>query len=70
MKESDRMTELVDELLDISKIDMGRQPLTLSEMDVWDVTRQHGRAVELAAGAASHRADFLEEPMVKGYDDT
>ena len=30
LAESDRMTELVDELLDISKIDMGRQPLTLS----------------------------------------
>ena len=34
LAESDRMTELVEELLDISKIDMGRQPLTLSEMDI------------------------------------
>ena len=31
LEESDRMTELVEELLDISKIDMGRQRLTLSE---------------------------------------
>ena len=34
LEESDRMTELVEELLDISKIDMGRQQLALSEMDV------------------------------------
>ena len=30
LEESDRMAELVEELLDISKIDMGRQRLTLS----------------------------------------
>ena len=34
LEESDRMTELVEELLDISKIDMGRQRLTLSETDI------------------------------------
>ena len=32
LKESDRMTELVDELLDISKIDMGRQPLLAASL--------------------------------------
>ncbi len=34
LEESDRMTELVEELLDISKIDMGRQQLALSETDI------------------------------------
>ena len=49
LAESDRMTELVDELLDISKIDMGRQPLTLSEMDVRELLYDSIRAVEPTA---------------------
>ena len=51
LEESDRMTELVEELLDISKIDMGRQPLTLSEMDVRELLYDSIRAVEPAAAA-------------------
>ncbi len=53
LAESDRMTELVDELLDISKIDMGRQPLALSEMDVRELLYDSIRAVEPAAAAAA-----------------
>ena len=56
LKESDRMTELVDELLDISKIDMGRQPLTLSEMDVRELLYDSIRAVEPAAAAAASQS--------------
>ena len=72
LKESDRMTELVDELLDISKIDMGRQPLTLSEMDVRELLYDSIRAVEPAAAASgiTIAPDFPEEPIMVSCDDT
>ena len=72
LAESDRMTELVDELLDISKIDMGRQPLTLSEMDVRELLYDSMRAVEpaAAAGGIAIVPDFPEEPVMVSCDDT
>ena len=72
LKESDRMTELVDELLDISKIDMGRQPLTLSEMDVRELLYDSIRAVEPAAAASgiTITPDFPEKPVMVSCDDT
>ena len=72
LEESDRMTELVDELLDISKIDMGRQPLTLSEMDVRELLYDSIRAVESAAAASgiTIAPDFSEEPIMVKCDDT
>ena len=71
LKESDRMTELVDELLDISKIDMGRQPLTLSEMDVRELLYDSIRAVEpAAAGGIAIVPDFPETPVMVSCDDT
>ena len=72
LAESDRMTELVDELLDISKIDMGRQPLTLSEMDVRELLYDSIRAVEPAAAASgiTIAPDFPEEPIMVKCDDT
>ena len=69
--ESDRMTGLVDELLDISKIDMGRQQLTLSEMDVRELLYDSIRAVEpAAAGGIAIVPDFPEEPVMVSCDDT
>ena len=72
LAESDRMTGLVDELLDISKIDMGRQPLTLSEMDVRELLYDSIRAVEpaAAAGGIAIVPDFPEEPVMVSCDDT
>lgn len=72
LAESDRMTELVDELLDISKIDMGRQPLTLSEMDVRELLYDSIRAVEpaAAAGGIAIVPDFPEAPVMVSCDDT
>ena len=72
LAESDRMTELVDELLDISKIDMGRQQLTLSEMDVRELLYDSIRAVEPAAAASGITIvpDFPEEPIMVKCDDT
>ena len=72
LKESDRMTELVDELLDISKIDMGRQPLALSEMDVRELLYDSIRAVEPAAagGGIAITPDFPETPVMVSCDDT
>ena len=72
LKESDRMTELVDELLDISKIDMGRQRLTLSEMDVRELLYDSIRAVEPAAagGGITITPDFPETPVMVSCDDT
>ena len=72
LKESDRMTELVDELLDISKIDMGRQPLALSEMDVRELLYDSIRAVEptVVSGGIAIVPDFPEEPVVVSCDDT
>ena len=72
LKESDRMTELVDELLDISKIDMGRQPLTLSEMDVRELLYDSIRAVEPTAAASgiTITPDFPETPVMVSCDDT
>ena len=71
LEESDRMTELVDELLDISKIDMGRQPLTLSEMDVRELLYDSIRAVEpAAAGGIAIVPDFPETPVMVSCDDT
>ena len=71
LAESDRMTELVDELLDISKIDMGRQQLTLSEMDVRELLYDSIRAVEPAAAASgiTIAPDFPEEPVMVSCDD-
>ena len=72
LAESDRMTGLVDELLDISKIDMGRQPLTLSEMDVRELLYDSIRAVEptAAAGGITITPDFPETPVMVSCDDT
>ena len=72
LAESDRMTELVEELLDISKIDMGRQPLTLSEMDVRELLYDSIRAVEPAAagGGITITPDFPETPVMVSCDDT
>ena len=71
LEESDRMTELVDELLDISKIDMGRQPLALSEMDVRELLYDSIRAVEpAAAGGIAIVPDFPETPVMVSCDDT
>lgn len=72
LAESDRMTELVEELLDISKIDMGRQPLTLSEMDVRELLYDSIRAVEpaAAAGGIAIVPDFPETPVTVSCDDT
>ena len=72
LKESDRMTGLVDELLDISKIDMGRQQLTLSEMDVRELLYDSIRAVEPAvvSGGIAIVPDFPEEPVMVSCDDT
>ena len=72
LAESDRMTELVDELLDISKIDMGRQPLALSEMDIRELLYDSIRAVEptAAAGGIAIVPDFPETPVMVSCDDT
>ena len=72
LAESDRMTELVDELLDISKIDMGRQRLTLSEMDVRELLYDSIRAVEptAAADGITITPDFPETPIMVSCDDT
>ena len=71
LEESDRMTELVEELLDISKIDMGRQQLALSEMDVRELLYDSIRAVEpAAAGGIAIVPDFSEEPVMVSCDDT
>ena len=72
LAESDRMTELVEELLDISKIDMGRQQLALSEMDVRELLYDSIRAVEPTAAASGITIvpDFPEEPVMVKCDDT
>ena len=72
LAESDRMTELVDELLDISKIDMGRQQLALSEMDIRELLYDSIRAVEptAAAGGITITPDFPETPIMVSCDDT
>lgn len=72
LEESDRMTELVEELLDISKIDMGRQQLALSEMDIRELLYDSIRAVESAAAASgiTIAPDFSEEPIMVKCDDT
>ena len=71
LKESDRMTELVDELLDISKIDMGRQRPTLSEMDIRELLYDSIRAVEptAAGGGIAIVPDFPETPIMVKCDD-
>ena len=71
LEESDRMTELVEELLDISKIDMGRQRLALSETDIRELLYDGIRAVEpIAAGGIAIVPDFPEEPVMVSCDDT
>ena len=71
LAESDRMTELVEELLDISKIDMGQQ-LALSEMDVRELLYDSIRAVEPTAAASgiTITPDFPETPVMVSCDDT
>ena len=72
LEESDRMTELVEELLDISKIDMGRQRLTLSETDIRELLYDGIRAVEptVVSGGIAIVPDFPEEPVMVSCDDT
>ena len=71
LEESDRMTELVEELLDISKIDMGRQQLAFSEMDIRELLYDSIRAVEpaAAAGGIAIVPDFPDEPVTVSCDD-
>ena len=72
LAESDRMTELVEELLDISKIDMGWQQLALSEMDVRELLYDSIRAVEptVVSSGITIVPDFPEEPVMVSCDDT
>ena len=72
LEESDRMTALVDELLDISKIDMGRQQLALSETDIRELLYDSIRAVEPAAAASgiTIAPDFPDAPVMVRCDDT
>ena len=72
LEESDRMTELVEELLDISKIDMGRQRPTLSEMDIRELLYDSIRAVEptVVSGGIAIVPEFPEEPIMVKCDDT
>ena len=72
LEESDRMTELVEELLDISKIDMGRQRPTLSEMDIRELLYDSIRAVEptVVSSGITIVPDFPEEPVMLSCDDT
>ena len=72
LKESDRMTELVDELLDISKFDMGQQRLTLSETDIRELLYDGIRAVEptVVSSGITIVPDFPEEPVMLSCDDT
>ena len=72
LTESDRMTELVDELLDISKIDMGRQLLALSETDIRELLYDSIRAVEptVVSGGIAIVPEFPEEPIMVKCDDT
>ena len=71
LAESDRMTELVEELLDISKIDMGRQLLAFSEMDIRELLYDSIRAVEptVVSGGIAIVPDFPEEPIMVKCDD-
>ena len=72
LAESDRLTELVEELLDISKIDMGQQRLTLSETDIRELLYDSIRAVEptVVSGGITIVPDFPEEPVMLSCDDT
>ena len=72
LEESDRMTELVEELLDISKIDMGRQRLAFSEMDIRELLYDSIRAVEptVVSGGIAIVPEFPEEPIMVKCDDT
>ena len=72
LAESDRMTELVEELLDISKIDMGRQRLALSETDIRELLYDSIRAVEpiVVSSGITIVPDFPEEPVMLSCDDT
>ena len=72
LEESDRMTELVEELLDISKIDMGRQLLAFSEMDIRELLYDSIRAVEptVVSGGIAIVPEFPEEPIMVKCDDT
>ncbi len=71
LAESDRMAGLVDELLDISKIDMGRQQLALSDVDIREMLYDSIRAVEPAAGRGGIAIvpDFPEAPVMVSCDD-
>ena len=71
LEESDRMTELVEELLDISRLDMGRQ-LTLSKVDLRELLYDSLRTVEPAAAHSGIAIvpDFPEEPVMVKCDDT
>ena len=72
LSESERMTGLVDELLDISKIDMGRQLLAFSEMDIRELLYDSIRAVEptVVSGGIAIVPEFPEEPIMVKCDDT
>ena len=72
LAESDRMTELVEELLDISKIDMGRQRPTLSETDIRELLYDSIRAVEptVVSSGITIVPDFPGEPVMLSCDDT
>ena len=72
LAESEHMTELVEELLDISKFDMGRQQLALSKVDIHELLYDSIRAEESAAAHSGITIvpDFSEGSVMVSCDDT
>ena len=72
LTESERMTELVDELLAISKIDMNRQVLDFSDIDICELLYDSIREVEPVAGSNGICiVPMLPcEPVIVSCDDT
>jgi signal transduction histidine kinase len=66
LAQTERLGRLVAELLDLSRIDAGVQPLDLSEVDVDELLRAATREAEVAAAAAGRHVTFVAAARPRG----
>ncbi len=69
-RQTQHLTRLVDDLLDVARVTAGKIALTRQPLDLADVTASAVRALRERRGGAAHQLTFRAEPVVVSADPT